>query len=93
VLFEWHEDKRLTNIAKHGIDFIDAMQIWEDDVLEVPSDQPGHGEARYIAFGPLAGRIIAVVFVRRGSVLRLISARRARDHEREAYTRAFGRGP
>jgi uncharacterized DUF497 family protein len=33
------------------------------------------------------------VFVRRGSVLRLISARRARDHEREAYTRAFGRGP
>jgi hypothetical protein len=90
IIFEWNERKRLTNVAKHGIDFIDAKEIWAGDVLEAPS--PRHEEARFIAYGVVEGRIIAVVFTRDGETLRLISARRARNYEREAYKDAFGRG-
>jgi uncharacterized protein len=91
VLFEWDDDKRLLNIAKHGIDFRDAMAIWEGVVLEVPSSQSGHDERRQLAFGRMKGRIVAIVFVRRGERTRIISARGTRRYEREAYESAIRR--
>jgi uncharacterized DUF497 family protein len=27
--FEWDEDKRLANLDKHGVDFLDACGIWD----------------------------------------------------------------
>jgi hypothetical protein len=92
MLFEWYEQKRLENLDKHGIDFLDAKEIWQGEVLEVPSEQQEHGEQRYIAYGLLEGRIIAVVFTWRGDSRRLISARRARRHERQDYQDVFGTG-
>jgi uncharacterized DUF497 family protein len=83
MLFEWYEEKRLENLRKHGIDFLDAKEVWRGEVLEVPSEQQEHGEQRRIAYGVLEGRIIAVVFTWRGEARRLISARRARRHERQ----------
>jgi uncharacterized protein len=90
--FEWHEPKRQSNLVQHGIDFEDAKEIWQGEVLEVPSDQDEHGEQRHIAYGVLEGRIIAVVFTWRGTVRRLISARRARTYEQRHYQRLFGQG-
>jgi uncharacterized DUF497 family protein len=92
MLFEWYERKRLENLSKHGIDFVDAKEIWQGEVLEVPSEQQEHGEQRHIAYGVLEDRIIAVVFTWRGESRRLISARRARRHEREDYQDVFGKG-
>lgn len=90
--FEWDEAKRLTNLAKHGLDFVGAKEIWRGDVLELPSSQDSHGEERHLAYGLVGGRVITVVFTRRHNRIRLISARRARRYEREAYQNAFGRG-
>ena len=90
--FEWDETKRRMNIAKHGVDFVRAKQIWLGDVLEMRSSQDHHREPRHLAYGLIGERIIAVVFTRRGDNVRLISARRARNHERKAYQDAFGRG-
>ena len=92
MLFEWSEHKRLENLRKHGIDFLDAKEIWHGEVLEVPSAQQAHGEQRHLAYGLLDERIIAVVFTWRGEVRRLISARRARSHERRDYQDVFGTG-
>ncbi len=91
MLFEWSEEKCLENLRKHGIDFNDAKEIWQGEVLEVPSDQE-HGEPRHLTYGVLEGRIIAVVFTWRGEVRRLISARRARRYERQDYQSIFGKG-
>ena len=90
--FEWYEPKRQSNLARHKIDFQDAKEIWHGNVLEVPSSQTQHGEARFIAYGMVEGRIIAVVFTWRNGVRRLISARRARIHERKIYQDLFGEG-
>jgi uncharacterized protein len=92
MLLEWYAQKRLENLSKHGIDFLDAKEIWQGEVLEVPSEQQEHGEQRHIAYGMLEGRIIAVVFTWRGEARRLISARRARRHERQDYHDVFGTG-
>lgn len=89
--FEWHEDKNARNIAKHGIDFEDAIAI-SDAPLFIRYGNRGD-EERFVAVGMMADVEIAVVYTRRGSTIRLISARRARRNERQAYHQAFGRRP
>lgn len=89
--FEWHEQKRRTNLAAHGIDFEDAIRIWESPVVEISSPQLHHGEERFLAVGRCEGRIITVVFTWRGRVRRLISARAARRYGRENYEKIIAR--
>ena len=84
--FEWNEAKAATNLDKHGIDFEDAIAIFEDPVLEFQSDR--EGEERWVAIGMIFGRVITVVYTTRHDVYRIISARRARRNEREAYHQA-----
>ena len=38
IIFEFDEEKSKINSAKHGIDFIEAQKLWEDqDLLEIPA--------------------------------------------------------
>jgi uncharacterized DUF497 family protein len=81
--FEWREEKAEANFRKHGIDFDDAKAIFYGSIALRRSDR--HNEERWIATGELEGRIVSVVFTRRGSALRIISARRARKNEERSY--------
>ncbi len=89
--FEWDAVKCARNFAHHGIDFADAVAIWRGPVLQRPSDRGG--EARFIAFGLVQGRVIAVVWTPRAGRRRLISARMANRHERHHYQALLGRYP
>jgi uncharacterized DUF497 family protein len=88
--FEWDEQKRQANIARHGIDFERAKEIWQGPVVEGPSPQTHHGEERFVTIGQSEGLIITVVFTWRGNVRRIISARAARRSEREDYQKKIG---
>ena len=91
-MFEWDENKRRLTIAKHLIDFADAIEVLVNDPLILPARSDV--EARYIAVGPLDGTLIAVVFTMRGQTYRLITARRARQDEQEQYQNLhLGRSP
>jgi uncharacterized DUF497 family protein len=92
--FEWDEDKRLTNIDKHGIDFRAAITIWERPILDPAALRLIEGEIRPTAIGSIGEDeiLIAVVYTMRDDCIRLISARRARRHERQYYQDQFGRG-
>ena len=92
--FEWDEEKRAANLAKHGLDFIDARLIWRGPVLDPASLRVVEGEIRPSALGMIGEDeiIVAVVYTARGDTLRIISARRARRNERKAYQDRFGRG-
>lgn len=87
---EWHDEKAEANLKKHGIDFEDAISIFDGPVLEVRSDR--EGEERWKALGLLEGIEIAVTYTPRGSFRRIISARRARRNERDAYHQAHPGG-
>lgn len=88
--FEWDEAKADANLAKHGIDFVDAMLAFEGPMLVQTS--PRSGEPRKVGLGICHGLIVAIVFVERGGRVRLISARRARTYEREAWHDRFAQG-
>lgn len=81
--FEWNEAKRLANIEKPGIDFHDAIAVFEHPHLTLAAMHAG--EARFVSLGFLDSVVIAVVWTDRAGVIRLISARKARRNEREIY--------
>ncbi len=88
LLFEWDERKRQLNLDKHGLDFLRATELFDGrPILSVPARNSA--EDRFLSVGELEGRLIAVVWMRRGETMRLISARPARLSERRAYKTAF----
>lgn len=89
--FSWDETKRLSNIEKHGIDFVDAAEIFVSEHLILPARS--EIETRWIAVGLLSDQAIAVIFTTRDDVIRIISARKARTDERERYQNLHTRRP
>jgi uncharacterized DUF497 family protein len=87
VKFEWDENKRRSNIRKHGIDFVVAAEIFGNDTWEWPDARATYGEDRWRAFGWVDGILILVVYTERGDVLRIISARKVEKHEADEYFR------
>jgi uncharacterized protein len=83
--FEWDENKRRSNIQKHGIDFGDAKDAFDDPAAYTLSSPRSTGERRYVTVGLAKGLLIAVISTLRGSVVRIISARAASRTERQAY--------
>src|ERR1700737_1271697 len=83
--FEWDDVKRLTNILKHGVDFVDAIEIFAGQIIETEDRRRDYGERRFLTTGQARGEILRVVFTSRGNRCRIISARRARRNERRAY--------
>jgi uncharacterized protein len=87
--FEWDEQKRLSNLEKHGLDFWDVWAVFEDAHVVVPSAYGG-SELRLLAIGVLEGRWVTVVYTLRNNTVRVISFRRARDEERRTYQALHG---
>jgi hypothetical protein len=87
--FEWDEAKRGSNLAKHGVDFLLAQEVFMDAQAMVLADpRSDYGESRFRAIGAAQGLILFVAFTVRGDAVRLISARKAHRREREAYRKA-----
>jgi uncharacterized DUF497 family protein len=86
VDFEWDPAKAASNLAKHGVDFEDAIDVFDDPQHLERTDPGSRGEPRSQAIGMAKGRILFVSFTLRGQVRRLISVRKASRRERAAYT-------
>jgi uncharacterized protein len=84
VEFDWDENKRRSNLEKHGIDFVEAMVALNEPHLEI--DVIKNGEFRVLAICQQTMRIIAIVYVIRSEKYRIISARVASRNERRKYS-------
>ncbi|NOQ36586.1 MAG: BrnT family toxin [Methylococcaceae bacterium] len=89
--FEWDEVKNKINIEKHGIDFQDAVDIFNHPLLEWEQDSSliEHGETRFNAIGLIQSYEVFAVYCERqnGSIIRFISVRQANKDERKDYYR------
>jgi hypothetical protein len=82
--FEYDPKKSAANKHKHGIGFVEAQALWDDaDLLEIPART--EDEPRFLVIGLIAGRHWSGVITYRGECIRIISVRRARKEEVEAY--------
>ena len=88
--FEWDDEKRDSNLVKHGIAFQRAVELFDGrPVRETLSTYPF--EERWLTTGPLDDRLVTTVWTRRGESIRLISVRRARDGEERDYYEHYPR--
>jgi uncharacterized protein len=87
--FEWSEAKRLKVLGGRGLDFVDARNIFDGrPVISTPS--PRQDEERWLNIAELNGRLVVVVWCRRGEAIRIISMRRTRDAEARRYRELYG---
>jgi uncharacterized protein len=87
VGYEWDPKKASANTRKHGVDFSDAVGVFEDPLaVTVADDYPS--EVRLVTIGrDFLDRTIVVVYTWREESIRIISARLATPRERRAYER------
>lgn len=83
--FEWDEDKRTANLAKHGIDFVLAAKIFRNPTIERIDDRDDYGEERIIAVGQWSDHVLVVIYTWRDDNRRLISALKAGRNDKEKY--------
>ena len=83
--FEWDEAKRLANVHKHGFDFVDAVAVFDGDIVTIEDDRFEYAEQRFVTLGLLNGRVIVIVQTQREDVTRIISVRKATKNEERSY--------
>ena len=84
--FEWDPAKNRANVAKHGVDFADAVAVFEDSLALTRPDPEARAEPRFVTLGTDGfSRLLVVVFTERGERTRIMSARPATARERKSY--------
>ncbi len=87
---EWDQEKRRTNLRKHGLDFADAVHVLEGITIVIEDTREDYGEDRFIAIGTLKGRVVVVVYTGPGEATRIISMRKATKYEESSYYEQVG---
>ncbi len=90
VQFEWNEAKRAGNLAKHGIDFVDAMEMFAAPMFVKSDERKDYGEPRWQGLGIVQGRLMVVAYTKREpNTVRIISLRKANRREKDFYQDAI----
>ncbi|MGA2939980.1 MAG: BrnT family toxin [Syntrophobacteraceae bacterium] len=73
--------KRAKTIEERGLDFEDVPKVFSGPTVTDPDVRRDYGEERFITFGVLDGREVALVWTPRGDGRRIISMRYANERE------------
>jgi uncharacterized DUF497 family protein len=84
VEFEFDPVKSASNLGKHGIDFVQAQELWSDPLLLVLTAH-FEDEPRTLVIGQVSGKHYTAITTVRGDATRIISVRRSRKSEVNLY--------
>lgn len=82
--FEYDDNKSISNLEKHAIDFIAAQELWLDPSL-IEIQTKSEDEPRFLIVARIANKHWSAVVTHRSSTIRIISVRRSRKTEVELY--------
>ncbi len=85
--FEWDEEKRLSNIRKHGIDFADVWRFFESERVIFIDNRFDYSELRFVSIGILAARIVTITYTENDEITRIATARKSTKNEQNKYIR------
>jgi len=89
---EWNERKRGTNLIKHGVDFADAHELFEQPFFRKEDTRQNYGERRFLAVGQIQGRVMVAAYTMRGDAIRIISLRKGNQREQKSFSQAIENG-
>lgn len=77
--------KRDLTLQERGVDFEEAKLVFAGLTHTFEDDRFDYGETRWVTFGLLRQRLVAVVWTPRGEARHIISMRKCNDREKEKY--------
>lgn len=84
-MFEWDDDKRTANLAKHGVDFAAVHRFDWSSSLTARDGRGDYGEDRFVTLGIIDGRLHFCAWTQRGERRRIISLRKANRREQAIF--------
>lgn len=86
LYFEWNAHKASANLAKHGVSFETARNVFDDPfAVDIEDRSANYGEVRRRIVGLGSRLVLTVIYTERSEVIRIISARKATRAERKEY--------
>lgn len=90
-MITYDEDKRLSNVKDHDMDFVGAEAIFDYPVLSWHDNRLAYGEQRINLLGWLQGKVVHLTYTERGEHLHIISLRKATKYEIQQYRQSLSR--
>ena len=81
--------KRTRTLLDRGLDFDDAVVVFEGTTVEFDDTRRKYGERRIICYGSLAGRLVVIGYTPRGADRHVFSMRKANDREKARLAAYF----
>ena len=82
-------EKRLRTLVERGLDFEDAIEVFEGLTLEIEDTRFEYSERRVLCIGYLQWRMVMIAFTPRGGNRRIISMRKCNVREIHRYAPYF----
>ena len=82
--FKWNDEKRKSNLSKHGLDFAQAHKVFDGVTFTFEDNRFDYGEQRFISIG-LLNDVVIIVHTETIEEMRIISMRRANKNEQKLY--------
>lgn len=82
--------KREKTLIERGLDFEDALIVFEGPTVEIEDTRKDYGERRIICYGRLEDRLVVVGYTPRGADRHVFSMRKANDREQARLASYFG---
>jgi len=82
--FEYDQNKSISNKEKHGIDFEEAQELWNDN-RKIENTLSYPEETRTMTIGLINNRHYSAITTMRNGTIRIISVRRSRENEVKQY--------
>ena len=80
------------HIQKHRVSFEDATTLFENVRITAVDSRQAYGETMKITVGTITGRVCVFVYTERQGTIRISSARKANQREREKYYELIKKG-
>jgi uncharacterized DUF497 family protein len=90
VKLDYDSAKRDATLEHRGLDFARAADVFAGVTFTRRDDRVEYGEERFVTFGVLDERMVAIVWTPRGETRRIISMRKANDREQTRYQSRLG---
>ena len=86
----WDESKRLSNLAKHGVDFAAAVGFDWDTALVQEDERFRYNEQRFVALGWMSNGLHMMAFTMVDEDgIRIITLRKATKQEKRLYGKSL----
>ncbi len=87
---EFDQAKRNWTLEARGLDMGRAAEVFAGIGITFRDARTDYGELRLVRIGYLDGRMVVLVWTKRGDVLRIISLRKANGREQALYGPRMG---